>query len=58
MALGIKGEAQTAAAILGHNFPDSQWYQDAFTLLKSDGLEPRENEESWISRAWNQVKIF
>ncbi|MGG6496638.1 UNVERIFIED_CONTAM: outer membrane protein assembly factor BamD, partial [Bacteroidetes bacterium 56_B9] len=25
MALGVGEEAQTAAAVLGHNFPDSQW---------------------------------
>jgi outer membrane protein assembly factor BamD len=29
MALGIQSEAQTAAAVLGHNFPDSDWYKDA-----------------------------
>jgi outer membrane protein assembly factor BamD len=58
MALGIKSEAQTAAAVLGHNFPNSQWYQDAYTLLQSDGLAPYENNESWISRAWNQVNPF
>ncbi len=58
MALGIKGEAQTAAAVLGHNFPDSQWYQDAYTLLQSDGLAPRENKRSWISLAWNSVNPF
>ncbi|MGL5447394.1 MAG: outer membrane protein assembly factor BamD [Rhabdaerophilum sp.] len=52
MAMGIVNEAQTAAAVLGHNFPDSQWYKDAFTLLKSGGLEPRENRGSWISRAF------
>ena len=34
MALGLAGEAQTAAAVLGHNFPDSQWYQDAYKLLQ------------------------
>ena len=32
MALGIIDEAQTAAAVLGHNFPDSQWYKDAYAL--------------------------
>ena len=58
MALGIKGEAQTAAAVLGHNFPDSDWYQDAYSLLESDGLAPRENKESWISRAWKSVNPF
>ncbi len=30
LALGIPSEAQTAAAVLGHNYPDSQWYKDAF----------------------------
>jgi len=32
MAIGIVGEAQTAAAVLGHNFPDSKWYKDAYIL--------------------------
>jgi outer membrane protein assembly factor BamD len=58
MVLGIKHEAQTAAAILGHNYPNSQWYQDAYVLLKSDGLAPRENRQSWISRAWNSMTVF
>jgi len=56
MALGIKGEAQTAAAVLGHNFPDSKWYQYAYKLLSTDGLEPHENRTSWISRAYQKVK--
>jgi outer membrane protein assembly factor BamD len=34
MALGIVNEAQTAAAVLGHNFPDSRWYADAYRLVK------------------------
>jgi outer membrane protein assembly factor BamD len=52
LALGIAGEAQTAAAVLGHNFPDSPWYKDAHTLLRSGGLEPREDAGSWISRSF------
>ncbi len=52
MALGVVHEAQTAAAVLGHNFPDSPWYKDAYTLLKSGGLEPREDTGSWLSRAF------
>lgn len=47
-ALGVVPEAQNAAAVLGHNFPDSQWYRDSLTLLQSDGLEPRENKGSWL----------
>ena len=55
MALGIKPEAQNAAAILGHNYPDSAWYKDAYALLKSDGLEPRADSESWLSKSWKNT---
>lgn len=58
MALGIKNEAQTAAAVLGHNFPESKWYKDAYVLLQSDGLAPRDDGESWISKAWKSVPKF
>jgi outer membrane protein assembly factor BamD len=50
-AMGIVSEAQTAAAVLGRNYPDSQWYADSYKLLQSGGVEPRENRGSWISRA-------
>lgn len=55
MALGIKQEAQNAAAVLGHNFPNSRWYKDAYALLQSDGLAPREDGDSWLSKAWKSV---
>jgi outer membrane protein assembly factor BamD len=40
----------TAAAVLGHNYPDSQWYKDAYSRLASGGLAPNENRSSWMSR--------
>jgi len=52
MALGIVNEAQTAAAVLGHNFPDSKWYKHAYSLLGKRGLEPQQHEGSWITRTW------
>jgi outer membrane protein assembly factor BamD len=55
LGLGITDEAQTAAAVLGHNFPDSQWYQDAYNLLKGKGLSPQEYGGSWISKIWHTV---
>lgn len=55
MSLGIVGEAQTSAAVLGHNFPDSPWYQDAYRLVKSRGLEPEVDKNSWISRAFKII---
>lgn len=52
MALGIVNEAQTAAAVLGHNFPDSKWYSHAYALLGKRGLQPQEHEGSWITETW------
>ncbi|MEM9107168.1 MAG: outer membrane protein assembly factor BamD, partial [Pseudomonadota bacterium] len=50
-SMGLTQDAQAAAAVLGHNFPDSQWYADSYKLLQTGGLEPRENQGSWITRA-------
>ena len=52
MSLGIRHEAQTAAAVLGHNFPNSKWYKDAYALLATDGLSPQASSGSWMSKAW------
>jgi len=57
MTLGIIQEAQTAAAVLGHNFPDSTWYKDAYQMVKSQGIEPQENNSSWISRAFRKIGV-
>lgn len=55
MSLGLDGEAQTAGAILGHNYQGSVWYQDAFKLLKSNGLDAEDVGNSWLSRIYRQV---
>lgn len=55
MALGVVNEAQTAAAVLGHNFPESKWYKQAYALLQDGGVAPREDGESWISKAWKSI---
>jgi outer membrane protein assembly factor BamD len=57
MALGIVQEAQTAAAVLGHNFPDSRWYRDAYRLVKTGGSEPSENKDSWISKLFRKPSV-
>jgi len=49
-AMGLTSEAQAAAAVLGQNYPDSQWYKDSYKLLQSKGLEPRENSGSWLAK--------
>ena len=55
LALGVENEAQTAAAVLGHNFPGSNWYSDSYGLLRGRNLEPSEDKRSWISRVWGSV---
>jgi outer membrane protein assembly factor BamD len=57
MAIGIISEAQTAAAVLGHNFPDSRWYKDAYNLVKSGGVEPTEDAGSYISKAFKKMGL-
>lgn len=54
-AMGLADEAQTAAAVLGNNYPDSQWYKDSYALLQSGGLKPRENSGSWLSKAGKMI---
>jgi outer membrane protein assembly factor BamD len=55
MALGIVAEAQTATAVLGHNYPNSEWYGHAYALLQSGGLSPQINQGTWLS---NTIKAL
>jgi outer membrane protein assembly factor BamD len=49
LALGIAPEAQNATAVLGHNFPNSQWYKDSYALLNKQGLMPQVSQGSWMT---------
>jgi len=53
--LGIKSEAQTALAVLGRKFPSDKWYTASYSLLKYSGIEPLEDEGSWISKAFKRA---
>ena len=50
LALGVPEEAQSAAAVLGYNYPGNAWYERSYALLQGQNLEPRRNEGSWFSR--------
>jgi len=52
LTIGIRNEAQAAAAALNRKFPQSHWRSEALDILQKAGLEPAENEKSWISRAF------
>jgi outer membrane protein assembly factor BamD len=49
LLLGLTNEASSAAAVLGHNYPSSEWYQRAFRLLGEQGLAPQLNSGSWLA---------
>jgi outer membrane protein assembly factor BamD len=49
LSLGIRNEAQATAAVLNRKFPDSHWRADALEVLEKHGLQPAEDEKSWIS---------
>ena len=55
LSLGFTDEAQTAAAILGHNFRSTEWYEDSYRLLTAKGLEPKARGDSWLARVYRQV---
>lgn len=55
LALGLRDEAQTAAAILGHNFQSSPFYQDSYNLLTRAGLTDSASGESWLREVYRRT---
>jgi outer membrane protein assembly factor BamD len=55
LSLGLRDEAQTAGAILGHNFQSTVWYQDAFTLLTGQGLTLEPSGGGWLRAVYRQT---
>ncbi|UWQ80449.1 outer membrane protein assembly factor BamD [Leisingera sp. S132] len=55
LSLGLTAEAQTAAAILGHNFQSTDWYEDSYKLLTANGLKPRDRGNNWLSQIYRQT---
>ncbi len=47
LAVGLIEEAQRAAAILGHNFPASEWYRNSYALLTGKNA-PRGEDEGFL----------
>jgi outer membrane protein assembly factor BamD len=55
LSLGITADAQTAGAILGHNFQGSDWYVDSHVLLTGQGISTNEADTKssrWLRTSW------
>ena len=48
LSLGVKSEAQESAAVLGYNFPGSDWYQDSYFLMTGEGTRPPDEKSGWF----------
>ena len=55
LSLGLTNEAQTAGAILGHNFRSTDWYEDSYKLLTGRGLELEAAGDSWLRQIYRQM---
>jgi outer membrane protein assembly factor BamD len=60
LALGIVDEARTSAAVLGHNYPGSEWYQDSYALLTGIPAgtptdAPDKKDKGWFARIVGMV---
>lgn len=51
--LGIHEEARKAAAVLGYNYPGTDWYEDAFELVQ--GRAPKSVETQTAEKPWYQI---
>jgi len=51
LSVGMVEEAQRSAAILGHNYPGSPWYEASYALLEGKGYHPVAQAEA-ERRGW------
>ncbi len=49
LLLGVKEQAERYAAVLGHNFPESRWYERSYALLREHDSGNATASSSW----WN-----
>jgi outer membrane protein assembly factor BamD len=60
LSIGLTGQAQQAAAVLGANYPGSDWYSDSYALMQGQGVQLPEKPDSkagfnLLDRMWKLV---
>lgn len=53
--IGLKEEARKAGAVLGYNYPGSEWYAMAYGILEGDSNLPENAPAasgSWVGKLW------
>ena len=55
LSLGLRGEAQSAAAILQGSYSSTPWHRDSLILLSGEGLLPDAGGQNWLSTIYRQT---
>ena len=52
-ALGDTEEARRIAAVLGHNYPGSEWYVDSYAVATGTDLREQTEDKGFLTRTWD-----
>ena len=55
LSLGLFDEAKKSAAVLGHNFPDSNWYKDSYDLISGNEIKSEQQKKSIFTKLYNFI---
>ncbi len=55
LTLGLTDEARRTAAVLGHNYPGSPWYQDSYALLVAGAPRSPDEQPGILGRVWDNT---
>jgi len=58
LALGLRDEATRTAAVLGHNYPGSEWYLDSYSLVETGKPAAGSEKPGILRRAWSSINPF
>lgn len=50
LTLGLRTEAQRVAAVLGHNYPGSKWYEDSYKILDAKSRQEILEDRSFLDK--------
>lgn len=50
LTLGLRTEAKRVAAVLGHNYPGSKWYEDSYKILDEKSRKEIMEDRSFIDK--------
>jgi len=53
LALGVNDEAKATAAVLGYNFPNSDWYKDSYAQIGGSHQGP--DQQGWVGRIVDSI---